>query len=251
MRDLTEELREAVNKNECTIIKDTTLFSSDRPKWRGEKYSTGVLGDSDIHAGMSFDFNTVCGALVHQRKSPLMSLNNIRIYGPVADAGFLHYHGFSREHIEENKDDYQFIMLTVQAIQPYDPASDLVDFSTPHSSLQTPDGQPGFVVIHQKGDILVVDALETGDTVVLPSGVYHTFSAAQGIFGYYGAIEVASHPDKMYQAHFRDETIDPRIIITKTIEHETGRRPTARDIPFLTFKDIPSLRPYVEVRAPV
>jgi hypothetical protein len=78
----------------------------------------------------------------------------------------------------------------------------------------------------------------------LPSGVYHTFSALQGIYASYAALEICDKADAMYQTHFYESDHNAQEVIANTLEKEMGQRPS--DISGLTLASVPSIKAWTQ-----
>lgn len=249
LRDLTAELLGAASKRHCSLIKDTTLYTTDRPHTAGQLENTSTHGNSEVEAGHTF----VIWELLSQLGAPAdfcVSMNNVRTYGPVSDREALHFHGYSNKKMAEAKkllklDLKQLIILQVQAIAPHDNTNETVSFNIRRKRIESSDSRSVAVLIHERNSLLEVMELETGDLVIIPSGVAHTFSVRPGYFASYTAMEIADDPRVMYQTHTHEEeglNSEVNEWITNTIVRDTGKSPEV-DKP--TMADIPSIRDYV------
>lgn len=244
MEDLTIKVGEALRTKGCTVIPNTSVFLSDRPLNASKPFGQGDKGNSDFDVGHSFNLWEVLSRRMAISRARI-SLNNIRIFGPVSARGCLHYHGYSEEELAASIDAFHFIIMTVHVIARYDSQSGEVQMDDRVPALEV-KGKPGLVLIHERDGLLKIEPLEIGDTIVVPSSAYHTFSAAPGVFASYGAIEVCDNPAKMYQTHYESEERNPNAIIANTIRHLGGFEPA--DLRKLSLADVPDFGLYVEER---
>lgn len=245
MESLTEAIKTAVTTGECMVLRASALYMTDHPRLVGSPGFLHDRGNSEVEAGHSFNLDEIVHCISADSKRLRVSINNIRIFGPISTRNFPHYHGYSREELRTKKGAFHFIVLMVQMIAPYDISENTIDTSRRIESI-TVEGEPGLILLYESEGFLRTERLSVGDAIVLPSGVYHTFAAAPGVFASYGAIEICDNPDVMYQAHYEEKNRDPREVVANTIESLTGKRPP--DSSKLTLGDIPGLALYVEDR---
>jgi len=244
MKDLTTVIQEALAVHRCRIIPNASIYLTDRPENYGKRGSRGSRGNSDVEAGHSFDLVDVVRSFGDHR-AVRMSLNNIRIFGRIADVDFPHYHGYSQREWKQLPGSFHFIFMTVQSIARIDTITGGVRIGECQREA-TSDGKPGLILIYEEDGVLLKEGLRVGDAIALPSGVYHTFAAADGVFASYGAIEVCDDERFMYQVHYEESERDPRETIANTIQRVTGVRPS--QVAHLTLGDIPGFEDYVEKR---
>lgn len=249
VRDVTEEVKLALLRDTVSVIRDASLYRTDRPHHAGGHGSVGTKGDSELEAGLPSRLGMTIEE-VFRTKELYWSLNNIRIFGPISEYDYPHYHGYSRQQLAEerlrgNKHAMQVVVIMVQAIAPYDETTQAVYFDEPIQTMRDKEGNDALIVIYEENGILKTQPLETGDMVVLPSGAYHTFSALPGVYASYAAIEISDAAEMMYQTHFMGNDQKARGVIANTVEAETGQHP--EDDSKLTLADVPSLRAHVHL----
>ncbi|MGH8559923.1 MAG: hypothetical protein ACRESZ_21220 [Methylococcales bacterium] len=246
MKDLTSIVREHVASAKCAVISKSTIYLTDRPENRGRNGFKDNNGNSDVEAGHAVDLLSVALPIASSAGRVYASLNNIRIFGPISNQNFLHYHGYSNEELRNKIGAFHCILLTVHAVARYNRETGEVSLSNRIENVEV-GGKAGLVLLHEEERVLRIEPLRVGDMVILPSGTYHSFSAAPGVFASYGAIELCDDPKFMYQVHYEEGHRDFRLFIANTIEEITGSRPD--DISRLTLADIPGLEHYVETRS--
>jgi hypothetical protein len=245
MNDLSVAIGDALANNRCSVIHQSSVYMTDRPENAGKSGSIGHRGNSDVEVGHSFELTALLRA-IGAHSSARLSLNNVRIFGRIADDDFPHYHGYSRRDLSASPGRFHFIFMTVHSIARYDPATGCVIVGECLRDINV-NGEPGLILIHEVEGILVKEALEVGDAIILPSGVYHTFAALDGVYASYGAIEACDDAAFMYQGHhYAEDEREPREVLANTIRAMTGVYP--QNIADLTLADIPGLANYVEPR---
>jgi hypothetical protein len=245
MNDLSVAIADALAINRCCVIPRSSIYMTDRPENSDKCGSFSSRGNSDVEVGHSFDLSAVLRA-IGECANARFSLNNIRVFGRIADDDFPHYHGYSQDDLRAAPGRYHFIFMTVHNIARYIPNSDCVFVGECLRKIEV-DREPGLILIHEDDGILRKQALQVGDSIVLPSGVHHTFAALDGVYASYGAIEVCNDPAFMYQGHhYEEEERDPCEIVANTIHSMTGVRPP--NVSALTLADIPGFANYVEAR---
>jgi len=223
---------------------NASIYLTDRPENYGKRGSRGSRGNSDVEAGHSFDLVDVVRSFGDHR-AVRMSLNNIRIFGRIADVDFPHYHGYSQREWKQLPGSFHFIFMTVQSIARIDTIT-VACVSVNAKGRQQAMASQVLILIYEEDGVLLKEGLRVGDAIALPSGVYHTFAAADGVFASYGAIEVCDDERFMYQVHYEESERDPRETIANTIQRVTGVRPS--QVAHLTLGDIPGFEDYVEKR---
>jgi hypothetical protein len=245
MNDLTARVQTALQRGSCIVLPNTSVLGSDRPLNRGKSICRGTEGDSDFEVGYPFDLAGILSIWPGAFQRAKISLNNIRIFGPISADACLHFHGYSKREIQSSSEKFHFLLMTVQVIAPYDARAGTVQLDENARKLDV-NGQPGLVLLYEIDGVLKITPLKCGDTVVLPSGSPHTFAAAPGVFGSYGAIEICDDAGKMYQTHYESDEPDRRQLIAATIEKTMGFQPPP-DVD-LSLADIPGFKLYVERR---
>ncbi|XOV87594.1 MAG: hypothetical protein ACFHX7_22005 [Pseudomonadota bacterium] len=200
LRDLTNEIVVAIESGDVTVIRSTTVYTTDRPGNEEHPGFLGARGNSEVEAGHTFDISRVMLALAPQEPSRLrMSQNSVRIFEQIPATGVLHYHGYSKHYLAENPLARQVLIFTVNGM------GAMIGDRTVSIPPKGVSGTWRTAVIFERNDRIEVEELGVGDMVILPSGRAHTLSTTSGCWASYSVIELADNPEVMYQTHWFEE----------------------------------------------
>jgi hypothetical protein len=157
-RDLTVEIKHALKRGEASVIRNASLFRTDRPHHSGNHGSIGTLGDSELEAGLPFQIFATINE-IFQNENPFFSMNNVRLFGPISEKDYPHYHGYSKKdlknlHDQGNSAAMQTIIIIMQAIAPYDEKTQNVNFNDTVSDICDPESNSAIILITEEGGIL-------------------------------------------------------------------------------------------------
>jgi hypothetical protein len=218
MEDLTESVCWSLTHSRVKIIRNATVYSTDRAE---NHYHPGYLnkpGNSEVEAGHTFLAQKVFEKMGCETNNIRMSINNIRIYGRIPAKNTLHYHGYSKKHKEALGQVNQFIIFVVNALGSYTDRT----ISILEKGQESTELHKTAFIFEDEGQIKVKE-LSVGDMLILPTGISHTFAATDDTFASYSVIEIASDANVMYQTHwYEDEGEGNKIqeLIQRTVNKE-------------------------------